>query len=272
MPPVSHERIDAAIRHVQENFSQPLSLEKLARQFFISAFHFHRLFRAVTGQTVADFIEAQRLAQACYLLRHGARGMSDIARACGWKNQSTMNRAFVRRLRCTPSQVRAGKRLPKATAAHEQISLPRLDVRLVQWPELHALACAPGKAKRSLAARWRALIDAGLSARLFGLTTPRVIAYYQTASLLRRNSYSLALEGSARAPFVSVRFPAGRYLVGEYTGSARFLPPLYDLLYQRVLQHNLDLAPRSPFEIFEQYPPFVTEQKSRIVLAIPLEK
>lgn len=73
-------------------------------------------------------------------------------------------------------------------------------------------------------------------------------------------------------PFVSIRFAAGRHLVGEYTGSARHLEVQYDRLYQRILQHNLELAPYPPFEVFLQYPPFVPEDKSRILLAIPLEK
>jgi len=268
----NQQRIDAAVNYLQENFSQRLPLDKIARQFFISPFHFHRLFKAATGVTIANFVQAQRIARARYLLRHSRKSINDIALACGWKNQATMTRAFGRDLQRTPSQVRRNKISQRDAQTTEQGQLPKLSVRLEYWPELHALALGAGNVKKSLPARWRSLIDAGLSAGLFGQVTPRVFAYYPLASSLRNQSYSLAIEGSAQPPFLSLRFPAGKHLVGEYTGSARYLGTLYDRLYQRVLRHDLNLAPRAAFEVFLQYSPFVPEDKSRILMAVPLEK
>ena len=51
-------RVNRVVDHVREHLAEELSLAVLARLAAFSPFHFHRIFRAVTGETVFGFIQS----------------------------------------------------------------------------------------------------------------------------------------------------------------------------------------------------------------------
>jgi AraC family transcriptional regulator len=58
------ERILRVLTHIQEHLDEPLDLEVLARVTCFSSFHFHRIFAAMTGETIADHVRRLRLERA----------------------------------------------------------------------------------------------------------------------------------------------------------------------------------------------------------------
>jgi AraC family transcriptional regulator len=60
-------RIHLVVAHIDRHLDQPLDLETLAGVANFSAFHFHRLFRAWTGETLGDYLRRRRV-------ETGARG------------------------------------------------------------------------------------------------------------------------------------------------------------------------------------------------------
>src|SRR6185369_15526264 len=87
-------RIDWVIDHVRENLDRQLKLEELAKVACFSEFHFHRIFGAVTGETLKDFTNRVRLEKAARLLRFSGRSLTDIAMDCGFSSSATFSRAF----------------------------------------------------------------------------------------------------------------------------------------------------------------------------------
>lgn len=57
-------RINRVVDHLERHLDQPLKLEELARIACFSPFHFHRLFRALTGESLYQFILRLRLEKA----------------------------------------------------------------------------------------------------------------------------------------------------------------------------------------------------------------
>jgi AraC-like DNA-binding protein len=57
-------RINRVIDHVQAHLANDLTLERLAGVAVFSPFHFHRIFAAITGGTLSDFIRRIRLERA----------------------------------------------------------------------------------------------------------------------------------------------------------------------------------------------------------------
>jgi AraC family transcriptional regulator len=89
------QRINAAIGHVRENLNDDLSLEALARVAGFSPFHFHRLFKSITGETINDMVLRLRLERAAALLRSTPKlSITDAAFACGFKSVAVFSRAF----------------------------------------------------------------------------------------------------------------------------------------------------------------------------------
>jgi AraC family transcriptional regulator len=98
------QRINRAIDHVTRHLADPLPLEDVARVACFSPFHFHRIFRALIGETLHAFVKRVRLERALYLMTHheGAR-LTDVALRCGFASSSDFSRSFRAQYGVPPS-------------------------------------------------------------------------------------------------------------------------------------------------------------------------
>jgi AraC family transcriptional regulator len=103
------QRVNRVIDHVRAHLAEEVSLATLARVAAFSPFHFHRVFRAVTGETLFGFIQRQRLEKAAGAL-HQHPGLSALTVALdhGFASAATFARAFRARFGMTATQWRAG--------------------------------------------------------------------------------------------------------------------------------------------------------------------
>jgi AraC family transcriptional regulator len=62
------KRVNRVIDHVGEHLGEELSLAKLARVAAFSPFHFHRVFRALTNETLFGYIQRLRIEKAASAL------------------------------------------------------------------------------------------------------------------------------------------------------------------------------------------------------------
>jgi AraC family transcriptional regulator len=99
-------RIDRVIDHLRENLDQPQKLEDLAKVACFSEFHFHRVFRAMTGETVNDFTNRLRLEKAARLLKRTRNSATEIALECGFSSSATFSRSFNKAFQTTPTAFR----------------------------------------------------------------------------------------------------------------------------------------------------------------------
>ena len=69
------ERVNHAIDHVVGHLGEPLRLADVARAARLSPFHFHRVFQALVGETLAEFVKRLRLERALVMMatRRGPR-------------------------------------------------------------------------------------------------------------------------------------------------------------------------------------------------------
>jgi len=73
------QRIDRVIDYLRRNLDRPVKLAELADVACFSEFHFHRVFRAVSGETLNNFTNRLRLEKAARLLRYSDQSLTDIA-------------------------------------------------------------------------------------------------------------------------------------------------------------------------------------------------
>lgn len=98
------QRVHRAIDHVHQHLAGDLRLEELARVACFSPFHFHRVFRALVGETPHAFVLRVRLERALFLLAHEpGRTLTDLAFSCGFSSSSDFSRAFRKRYGVPPS-------------------------------------------------------------------------------------------------------------------------------------------------------------------------
>jgi len=73
-------RVNRVIDHIRGHLADELSLSTLARVAAFSPFHFHRVFRAITGETLFGFIHRLRIEKAAgALLNHPDQSVLEIA-------------------------------------------------------------------------------------------------------------------------------------------------------------------------------------------------
>lgn len=88
-------RINRAIDHITGHLAEPLRLEQVASVANFSPFHFHRIFKAMVGETLHDFVKRVRLERAVALMSHrDGRSLTEIALACGLGSSSDFSRSF----------------------------------------------------------------------------------------------------------------------------------------------------------------------------------
>lgn len=88
-------RMHRVLRHIERNIAEPVELAELARVANFSAFHFHRLFAAWTGERVGDFVRRRRLeVAATRLVAQPQSSVLSIALAVGFGSAEAFARAF----------------------------------------------------------------------------------------------------------------------------------------------------------------------------------
>lgn len=104
-------RINRVMDHVRDHLSGDVRLETLARVANFSPFHFHRIFKAVTGETLNAFIRRMRVQRAASQLIHNPEeSITRVAVGCGYASPSSFAREFRRHFGMSASQFRAGGR------------------------------------------------------------------------------------------------------------------------------------------------------------------
>lgn len=103
-------RLHAVIDHVDRHIDRDLELRELAAVAHFSEFHFHRLFHALTGDALGDYVRRRRLEWAAIRLRsQPAAPVLDIALGVGFGSGEALARAFRARFGCSPTEWRKRK-------------------------------------------------------------------------------------------------------------------------------------------------------------------
>ena len=176
--------LSRATAHVGDHLAEPLDTATLARQASMSPYHFHRLFRAYFGTTVAGYVTWRRLQRACELLGADDASVLEVALAVGYESAQALAKAMRRELDTTPTAVRAGsspswqrlfERRGSAGTASSASADTQLKPQLIDAPELWVLT-ATGRgmhdgdmtraAQAGFAELWPAAARAGLTDRV----------------------------------------------------------------------------------------------------------
>ena len=99
-------RVTDALRRIEAQAPEQLTLADLARVAAMSPYHFLRTFRAVMGMTPYQFVLRTRLHRAAVRLRRSDASISTIAFDAGFNDLSTFNRRFRRLMGASPRAYR----------------------------------------------------------------------------------------------------------------------------------------------------------------------
>lgn len=87
-------RINVVIEYINHHLGEEIDLKTLAGISNFSAFHFHRIFKAMQEETLAAYISRIRMEKAALLLRYSELAVENIAYQVGFGSPSSLSRAF----------------------------------------------------------------------------------------------------------------------------------------------------------------------------------
>jgi len=286
-------RLNRAIALIDRELDRDLSLPRLARAAGISPFHFHRIFSALTGETVHAFTTRLRLERALALTRRGLRPQwKAVAAAVGYRSTDVFTRAFKRHFGCTPSrfdlaawwQQRPDRAAALGVSRYFLRPAPPLPadfrVDLARRPAADLLVCrvvggylAPAKlvAAYERLARAAAALGVAMPGRLAGASQDD-----PELTPLARCRYDFTLEVPPGTPppagFFTSRRPAGRWAMTRVVGDFAAVDRAWNLLYKSWLPASgLDLRAAPAEELYHQTPAEIGWERFDVTLALPLQ-
>jgi len=134
-------RIARVIEHIAEHLDAPLNLEALAAVAYFSPWHFHRIYRETTGETVTETVRRLRLHRAAGELIRDDTPLERVARRAGYGSLAAFSRAFAGDYGLPPGKYRLrGKLLmPAAHQNQEHLEMYEVDIAPFKGARLAAI-------------------------------------------------------------------------------------------------------------------------------------
>ncbi|BCJ98589.1 AraC family transcriptional regulator [Anaerocolumna chitinilytica] len=105
------EIIKKAIRYIQSNYTQEITITSISAEIGISKYYFCRIFKEITGYTTVSFLNIVKCNNAKKLLQSGKYGVEEAALMSGFDNLSYFSKTYKKHMGNLPSS----DLLPSAT-------------------------------------------------------------------------------------------------------------------------------------------------------------
>ena len=100
----SDSQIEELLRYINHNLTEDLSIEPLARKYYLSKYHMMRKFKEETGYTIHNYIVSKRLLLARTQIAEGTPVLK-AAQLSGFSDYTTFSRAYKKQFGSAPSQL-----------------------------------------------------------------------------------------------------------------------------------------------------------------------
>ncbi len=134
-------RLDRVIDYIHDHINGSLDLNCLADVACLSPYHWHRIYHAMLGETVAASVRRIRLHGAAGELVRGDRPLRVIAAAYGFNSVQSFARAFRKSFGTSPGEYRRLGKEQKFQMTREEYSVHMYAVSIEEREPAQALTC-----------------------------------------------------------------------------------------------------------------------------------
>lgn len=275
-------RIDHAVAELSRCIAagEPPSLEALAASAALSPFHFHRVFRLMTGESVGAAITRIRLAHALPAL--GGADLEEATARSGYATSQAFARALKAQTGSSPSQLRANpgqrERLAQhlADAAVEAPSMPALKITVTSAAPLRLVAIRNVGDYRELNRGYTRIFE-----RVLSIVPPdAILGIYGVPHDDPRDvpgeecrfdcALRLSTPADTDAELRSIDLPGGTCLALEHAGDYDRIHEALDALYRHAIDHDLEIGEGPLYIHYHDDPEQVPEDALRAVAYLPI--
>ncbi len=128
-----YRRLAAAKVFIDENYREPIGLEEISQQAFLSRYHFHRLFRQVYKRTPHRYLTQKRMEQAKQLLSEN-RPVADVCSEVGFESTGSFSILFKKEIGFAPQYYRnMAYKKKREQQAQPRKAIPHCYVERMGW-------------------------------------------------------------------------------------------------------------------------------------------
>ena len=98
-----NEQVQQIIEYINQNITEPITIESLANKFYISDSYICRIFKSATGTTVNKYISTRRISIAKTMLASGVY-VNEVCEKCGFNDYSNFLKAFKKAVGISPKK------------------------------------------------------------------------------------------------------------------------------------------------------------------------
>ncbi|GAB6929009.1 hypothetical protein JCM10914A_29920 [Paenibacillus sp. JCM 10914] len=105
IPPETHRHVERMKRYIERHYQEKVTKVELGEEIAKSPNYAALLFKHVTGQTISQYLHAQRMKRATYLLTESQLTVQEIAEYLGYQDLSYFYRIYKREIGSVPSDL-----------------------------------------------------------------------------------------------------------------------------------------------------------------------
>lgn len=238
------DRIKRVTTYIHQHLDEPLNLDRLAEIACLSRFHWHRIYRAIQGETVAQTLKRVRMTRAGFDLAEQNGTLEVIARRCGYPNVRSFSRAFNDVYGVSPSVYRASGRHRPSTWSNPKASDIMYPVTIETLPPRLTAGLLHKGSYLRIGESFETLFGLAATRGLMPHMRGSVGIYYDdpmaTPEEELRSRAALIVEDESviDTPLEKETLAGGSYAVLTMKGPYSDLPAAYDWLYSVWLKEN----------------------------------
>jgi AraC family transcriptional regulator len=291
-------RINRVFQYIDKNLDSNLSLDTISEIAFFSPFHFHRIFKTLTGETLNEFVTRRRIEKSVLDLLHNKSGISDIAHIYGFSDNAAYSKAFKKYYGVSPTEFKNQNpnKFTKIRQLKSKIGqeYPDLDQyvciidNLKKWITMNAkidikkisklnyayISCIGSK---ELPVAFQQLISWATRNGLMTEKAKMMIVYHDSLKVTEEDKARLSacfildkvLNSEGEIGFLEI--PSANYIVGSFEIVTEDFEKAWTSLYLWMNENGYKKADRDSFEIyhnnFNEHP----EKKAIVDFHIPIE-
>ena len=245
-------RLSRVTSFIYDHLDDDIDLNRLAEIACLSPYHWHRVYHATYGETLAEMVKRLRLHRAAGFLANTSMPIDEIAKRSGYGSLQSFTRAFGSAYDMPPAQYRENGAHAKFQAAAKAASSGAYDLAIRITPVMAAVGVDHvgsymqiGRAFDALYG-WlgaRALLRPGMRSIAVHYDDPIAIAEEQ----LRSRACVVVDESLAPEALVQrTEIRGGRYAVLRHRGPYATMKAAYQWLYGTWLPQSGEEAANAP--------------------------
>lgn len=279
------DSINKAIAFIESNWTIDIQLKDIAAQANISPYHFHRVFKSLTGDTTKEFLTRLRLEKAALKLKHSQNDIGQIAFDCGYQNHETFTRAFKDYFGLSPLEYRnsiaeltVNKQIEYGKA---NINLNTLNVQgpiIKTIPDLHLAYIRHTGSYNKVGSSFQKLMFWAATHLVLKLKPITIGIVHDNPDLTEEQNIRfdacvlLSKEIKPNGEIGYKKIEGGKFAVFTYKGAYEGFYPVYDYIYNVCLFDNkFDLADKPALEWYIKSPPFYKPENFVTDFYVPIE-